>query len=295
MEDKRTALAVIISILVILAYQKYLSDQKRYELAQFKAQNPVALQVNEAGVAVTEQAASTTFQPTAQGQGAPAVAQIKATAAQLPSEEELHAAPQTFVESAVSQVAINHLGARISSFQLRNYRVRVGSDELLDLVSHQSGEPLPLAFYFSTINDHRVLYTLERSAGLTSIENSANRFAIQAAESELVFVGAFPNGVRTQWPTDDPGLSRAARIDLQKLLVARGHDVSRRKRHRAAADRRGDQALRRLRRFGQRQRRYPSGRALRPDRPERLGKDHADQLHLRRVPHRGRHHRVRWR
>ena len=196
MEDKRTALAVIISILVILAYQKYLSDQKRYELAQFKAQNPVALQVNEAGVAVTEQAASTTFQPTAQGQGAPAVAQIKATAAQLPSEEELHAAPQTFVESAVSQVAINHLGARISSFQLRNYRVRVGSDELLDLVSHQSGEPLPLAVYFSTFNDHRVLYTLERSAGLTSIENSANRFAIQAAESELVFVGAFPNGAQ---------------------------------------------------------------------------------------------------
>jgi YidC/Oxa1 family membrane protein insertase len=216
MEDKRTALAVIISILVILAYQKYLSDQKRYELAQFKAQNPAALQVTEAGVASTEQAASTTFQPTAQGQGAPAATQIKATAPQLPSEEELHAAPQTFIESSVSRVAINHLGARLSSFQLRNYRVRVGSDELLDLVSHQSGEPLPLAAYFSTFNDHRVLYTLERSTGTTPIDNVANRLTIQAAESELVFVGAFPNGaqIRKIFTFDDNSYLFKVKVQL---------------------------------------------------------------------------------
>ena len=59
-----------------------------------------------------------------------------------------------------------------------------------------------------------------------------------------------------------------------------------------AADIRADQALRRLHRARQCQRRYPSGRALRPDRPERLGKDDADQLHFRRVPHRGRHRGV---
>ncbi len=27
------------------------------------------------------------------------------------------------------------------------------------------------------------------------------------------------------WPTDDPGLSRAERLELQELLVARGHDI----------------------------------------------------------------------
>ena len=31
--------------------------------------------------------------------------------------------------------------------------------------------------------------------------------------------------LRTKWPTDDPGLSRAARIDLQKLLVVRGYSI----------------------------------------------------------------------
>ena len=31
--------------------------------------------------------------------------------------------------------------------------------------------------------------------------------------------------LRTRWPTDDPGLSRAARIDLQKLLAAKGYAI----------------------------------------------------------------------
>ena len=32
-------------------------------------------------------------------------------------------------------------------------------------------------------------------------------------------------GIRTPWPTDDPGLSRAERRELQTLLVARGYDI----------------------------------------------------------------------
>ncbi|PKM03560.1 MAG: hypothetical protein CVV17_04370, partial [Gammaproteobacteria bacterium HGW-Gammaproteobacteria-7] len=31
--------------------------------------------------------------------------------------------------------------------------------------------------------------------------------------------------LRTPWPTDDPGLSRAERRALQTLLIARGHDI----------------------------------------------------------------------
>ena len=32
-------------------------------------------------------------------------------------------------------------------------------------------------------------------------------------------------GVQAAWPTDDPGLSRDERVDLQKLLIAQGYDV----------------------------------------------------------------------
>ncbi|HYW52149.1 MAG TPA: peptidoglycan-binding domain-containing protein, partial [Gemmatimonadaceae bacterium] len=33
------------------------------------------------------------------------------------------------------------------------------------------------------------------------------------------------HGFVTPWPTDDPGLSRADRRELQSLLIARGHDI----------------------------------------------------------------------
>ena len=32
-------------------------------------------------------------------------------------------------------------------------------------------------------------------------------------------------GVQGEWPTDDPGLSRDERVELQKLLISRGYDV----------------------------------------------------------------------
>ncbi len=32
-------------------------------------------------------------------------------------------------------------------------------------------------------------------------------------------------GIRARWPTDDPGLSRAEKRELQRLLIARGYDV----------------------------------------------------------------------
>jgi peptidoglycan hydrolase-like protein with peptidoglycan-binding domain len=31
--------------------------------------------------------------------------------------------------------------------------------------------------------------------------------------------------IATPWPTDDPGLSRAERREMQKLLIAHGYDV----------------------------------------------------------------------
>ena len=32
-------------------------------------------------------------------------------------------------------------------------------------------------------------------------------------------------GIRTPWPTDDAGTSRAERREMQKLLISRGYDV----------------------------------------------------------------------
>lgn len=56
-------------------------------------------------------------------------------------------------------------------------------------------------------------------------------YAYNAAESYALAIATLADrlrggsGLRTPWPTDDPGLSRAERREVQTLLLARGHDI----------------------------------------------------------------------
>lgn len=56
-------------------------------------------------------------------------------------------------------------------------------------------------------------------------------YAYNAAESYALAIATLSdrlrgdNGLATPWPTDDPGLGRAQRRELQTLLLARGHDI----------------------------------------------------------------------
>ena len=53
--------------------------------------------------------------------------------------------------------------------------------------------------------------------------NAAESYALAIALlSDRLRGGA---GLRTPWPTDDPGLSRADRVELQRLLLKRGHGI----------------------------------------------------------------------
>ncbi len=54
--------------------------------------------------------------------------------------------------------------------------------------------------------------------------NAAESYALAIALLAERLRGAGPLPV-TPWPTDDPGLSRAERRELQTLLLARGHDI----------------------------------------------------------------------
>jgi lytic murein transglycosylase len=56
-------------------------------------------------------------------------------------------------------------------------------------------------------------------------------FSYNAAESYALAIAHLSDRLRgggafvAPWPTDDPGLSRAERRELQRLLIARGHDI----------------------------------------------------------------------
>lgn len=53
--------------------------------------------------------------------------------------------------------------------------------------------------------------------------NAAESYALAIAHLSDRLRGGAP--FATAWPTDDPGLSRAERRELQTLLIARGHDI----------------------------------------------------------------------
>ena len=53
--------------------------------------------------------------------------------------------------------------------------------------------------------------------------NQAESYALAISHLAQRLAGAPP--LRTPWPTDDPGLSRAERLQLQKLLIANGYDI----------------------------------------------------------------------
>ena len=53
--------------------------------------------------------------------------------------------------------------------------------------------------------------------------NQAEAYALAIAHLSDRLRGGGPFAI--PWPTDDPGLSRAERRELQTLLIARGHDI----------------------------------------------------------------------
>lgn len=70
-----------------------------------------------------------------------------------------------------------------------------------------------------------------RGPGFLVFKNFDAIYSYNAAESYALAISHLADRLagypafRTPWPTDDPGLSRAERLALQKRLIARGHDI----------------------------------------------------------------------
>ena len=70
-----------------------------------------------------------------------------------------------------------------------------------------------------------------RGPAFLGLRNYDAIFSYNAAESYAVAIALLSDRLRgapglvAKWPTDDPGLSRAERRELQQLLAARGHDI----------------------------------------------------------------------
>jgi peptidoglycan hydrolase-like protein with peptidoglycan-binding domain len=86
------------------------------------------------------------------------------------------------------------------------------------------------------LGDDTTMAGLIRPAGASGpaflvLKNYDAIYSYNAAESYAIAIAHLSDRLRgggpfaTPWPTDDPGLSRAERRELQTLLLARGHAI----------------------------------------------------------------------
>ncbi|MNO95123.1 putative peptidoglycan binding domain protein [compost metagenome] len=94
-------------------------------------------------------------------------------------------------------------------------------------VTRIDGEPLPASSTPGAI----LLPAGKTGPAFLVMRNYDAIYSYNAAESYALAIALLSDrlrggsGLHTPWPTDDPGLSRAERKELQKLLIGRGHDI----------------------------------------------------------------------
>lgn len=148
-DQKRSALAVLLSIFVILIYSEYVTAP--YKQSQ---QKQAQSQVTPVGDSIIE---SQNPIPQVKKSETGKVSKETLWSSSAPTKEDLSAAQKVMLETESYKVTVNTLGGRIESLRLKNYKQSLGSDELLEVVS--SGDVLPLGVVRSDgLSDAHVTY-----------------------------------------------------------------------------------------------------------------------------------------
>ena len=184
--NQRTVRAVIVCLLVVFAYTNLFLAPKKQPQAPAVPAPAQAPQV--AQNVPSSPAQIPTTQPSAPVQvvGAPTL--------KHPSAAEVQAAGVSFVQSGLLRVGITHLGARIQSYALSNYKVKEGDEAPLDLTGDLHDAALPLGVYVGNESDESVRYTLASVNGAPVASSPANLQIAQNGKVVLEFKGTLPSG-----------------------------------------------------------------------------------------------------
>jgi len=187
--NKRTIQAIIACVLVAMIYtQVVLAPAKKN--APPTPSTTTQTTSTPLAVATTGTSQITSTAPTPSG----ATAGVIPVGAPLkhPSLAELQKGQLITVETGKIKLTITTLGARVSSFQLKDYKQNLGETEPLDMVDNPDGAVLPLGLYVGQISDDFVSYTLK------SVNDAAppgNNIAIpEGGQAVLSFEGVLPDG-----------------------------------------------------------------------------------------------------
>ena len=162
MDDKRTAIAIFLCIIFVIAYTETILKPK---------QPPQQVTTEQAQQAASTQAPSA--QPISQ-QVVPKTPNTTTPQTATPTSEqpitppalaEVAASPQYIIDTDLFRIKISSLGGRITSLKLKNHKAKLEEKKLLDLVSVKKGTAYPLGINIGGYDDSHVEYSV---AGATA-------------------------------------------------------------------------------------------------------------------------------
>ncbi len=184
MEDKRTALAILISIIIIFIYTEVV-------MAPYTRQHAVSPQATPAAAPISQAVAPSS--PTQPAQ--------TLTANTIPTpQRNTHPSPQEIVDGGFTtiktkhlEIVISNLGARLKNYRLLNYKRNPGEEDAFDMVNTTEGQPLPLAVYTSGTNDDFVSYQLTGFS--ENVQKTETILTVaDGSEASFNFTGKLSNG-----------------------------------------------------------------------------------------------------
>ncbi|MCB9030506.1 MAG: membrane protein insertase YidC [Deltaproteobacteria bacterium] len=183
MEDRRTAYAILICIIIVMLYTEvYLAPYTRQPLQQAPAATQTQQVANNQGTSLTQQSVeNTTSSPTV----------VTPKREGVPTPADINAAEKFIVETKTIKATFVSLGARIESFELKTHRKELKGDQNYEMVSHIENTALPLGVYSGDVNDNFTNYKLESIEGLTQ---QGNVLRIASDKASLTFVGNLSDG-----------------------------------------------------------------------------------------------------
>jgi YidC/Oxa1 family membrane protein insertase len=169
MDEKRTGLAVLISICAILLYSELVMDPYIRQGAEARA---AAAKVEAANKA-QEQVAGAQVSPI---NGAPAASSVAVTGENLvgqksgvPAISAVTSAGQVTIENDYVRASLSLLGGRLISYQLKRFNKNYGSTEHVELVAGREGFALPLGVLVGDFSDAEVTYAARPGADGRSV------------------------------------------------------------------------------------------------------------------------------
>ncbi|RMG41052.1 MAG: membrane protein insertase YidC [Candidatus Dadabacteria bacterium] len=186
MEDRRTAIAILLCILVVMVYQElFIAPLTR---------PPLTPQVKNAGFSKgTRSEIKTTTQSTTAAPKPVPSSKVIPKRNGHPTIAELNKSPVITVKTELVTARIAQLGGRIIEYRLNNYAATLGSKERYNLVKYKEGGLTPLAVYSGGLSDDFVNYRI--TGATANLLTKDGTYQLRGSkELVLKLSGTFPDG-----------------------------------------------------------------------------------------------------